>query len=275
MKQVAVILLTAIAGVAAVTAAPPAPVSSGAPSPDRPTRIVSLDYCADQFVLALADRSAIAALSVHSRDDYSYYRDEAADLPQVRASAEDVLALKPDLIVRTYGGGPQALAFFDRVNIPVLQIGYAGTLDDIPMVIREAASALGARQRGEAIISEFERRRTAPSESSGRSVLYLTPGGVTAGPGSMIGETLLVAGFTNFETRPGWHAIDLEALTLAQPDLYLSARFDTALDPWSLSTHPVMQRNAAPERTVEIDGAITSCGGAFILDAADALKDGP
>ncbi|MCC6788878.1 MAG: ABC transporter substrate-binding protein, partial [Hyphomonadaceae bacterium] len=43
----------------------------------EPRRIVSLDYCADQFVLALADREQVAALSVGARRDDSYFRDRA------------------------------------------------------------------------------------------------------------------------------------------------------------------------------------------------------
>ena len=37
------------------------------PASAEPRRIVSLDYCADQFVLALADRDQIAALSRGAR----------------------------------------------------------------------------------------------------------------------------------------------------------------------------------------------------------------
>ena len=56
--------------------------------PDRPegpaSRIVSLDYCADQFVLGLADRERILALSPDAVKDFSYLRAEAAGLPAVR-----------------------------------------------------------------------------------------------------------------------------------------------------------------------------------------------
>ena len=61
----------------------------------EPRRIVSLDYCADQFVLALADRDQIAALSRGSQRDDSYFRARAHGIRQTRGTLEEVLALRP------------------------------------------------------------------------------------------------------------------------------------------------------------------------------------
>ena len=102
----------------------PDPISVVA-SDNRAQRIVSLDYCADQYVLKLADREQILAISPDAVKDFSYMQDAAVGVPTVRPVAEDVLILKPDLIVRTYGGGPNAAAFFKRAGVPVLQVGWA------------------------------------------------------------------------------------------------------------------------------------------------------
>ena len=101
--------LLSAALVAACGTTPPGPLPEGPAS-----RIVSLDYCADQFVLGLADRERILALSPDAGKDFSYLRAEASGLPTVRPRSEDVLALRPDLVVRNYGGGPRAAAFFER-----------------------------------------------------------------------------------------------------------------------------------------------------------------
>ncbi|MCA8893462.1 MAG: ABC transporter substrate-binding protein, partial [Hyphomonas sp.] len=71
---------------------------------------VSLDYCADQYVLKLADREQILAISPDGDKEFSYMHEAAEDVPTVRPVAEDVLVLKPDLVVRAYGGGPNAEA---------------------------------------------------------------------------------------------------------------------------------------------------------------------
>ena len=39
----------------------------------QPQAVVSLDYCADQYVLALSERENISALSPASQSSYAYY----------------------------------------------------------------------------------------------------------------------------------------------------------------------------------------------------------
>ena len=56
-------------------------------------RIVSLDYCADQFTLGLAPRRP--SLPLDGCGEASYMRAEAKGLPQVKPSAENVLAYQP------------------------------------------------------------------------------------------------------------------------------------------------------------------------------------
>ena len=90
--------------------------------------VVSLDYCADQFVLKFVDRENILALSPDATASFSYMKEAAIGLPTIRPRAEDVLLLKPEIVVRSYGGGPLASAFFERTGIKIVQIGYAGDL---------------------------------------------------------------------------------------------------------------------------------------------------
>ncbi|MEL6363128.1 MAG: ABC transporter substrate-binding protein, partial [Pseudomonadota bacterium] len=150
---------------------------------ERPRRIVSLDYCADQYVLKLADREQILAISPDAVKTFSYMRDEAVGVPTVRPIAEDVLILKPDLVVRSYGGGPNAAAFFERAGVPVLQVGWASNVDgeemgSIPNLIQHMADGLGQGERGEALVAEFRDRLSAiTARDDGRLAMYMTPAG--------------------------------------------------------------------------------------------------
>ena len=196
------------------------------PVPDSPTRIVSLDFCADQYVLKLADRENILALSPEATQTHSYMREEAKGLPSVRPLAEDAIALQPDLIIRSYGGGPNAAAFFEAAGIPVLTLGWAGDFDTIKTVTKNVAMGLGEPERGQALITEINARLAAlPKRTDKKRLLYMTPTGVTSGAGSLIDEVITLAGLTNFETRPGWHALPLERLTSEQPDLVAAGPF--------------------------------------------------
>jgi len=260
--------------------APPMPQAGNT---DRPMRIVSLDYCADQYVLKFADPEQILAISPDGVKDFSYMRDEAVGVPTVRPVAEDVLILKPDLVVRAYGGGPNAEAFFERAGVPVLTVGWTSNVDteevgSIPSLIQQMADGLGQSERGRALVTDFRARLAAVDKrADGEEALYLTPAGVTTGPGAMVHEMLVSAGFENFQEQPGWRSIPLERLAYERPDVIAAAFFDQKTnhpDSWSPMNHPVAERHMDEVPVVPLKGAWTACGGWFILDAIEALAKG-
>jgi iron complex transport system substrate-binding protein len=239
-----------------------------------PKRIVSLDYCADQFVLKLANRGDILALSPDATRPFSYLRKEAVGLRHVRASAEDVLALKPDLIIRSYGGGPGAQAFFERAGIRVHQIGWGDDFAAVRTHVREAARALGQERRGEEVVAQFDQRLAAIPKAPAQSALYLTPSGVTTGPGSMIDLMMTTAGLSNFQTEPGWQTVALEPLARQKPDMIARVSFGRATDAgdqWSVTRHPVMGSVMKDVAIAQFDGATTTCAGWFVLDGVEAM----
>ena len=66
---------------------------------DRP-RVASINTCTDQLLLALADPEQILGLSPYSRDAARSWAAEAAKrYPKLSGEAEDVLILKPDIVV--------------------------------------------------------------------------------------------------------------------------------------------------------------------------------
>lgn len=253
----------------------PAPVPA---LPERPMRIVSLDLCADQYVLKLVDRERILAVSTVATADFSYLRDVAQGLPTVRSVAEDVLVLKPDLVVRAYGGGPNAAAFFERAGVPVLTVGWASDIPAVFDIVETLAAGLGEPARGARVVAEMrERLSQLPAPNRERTALYMTPAGVTTGPGSLVHELLVAAGLENFQTQAGWQPIPLERLAYDSPDLVAAAFFDTHTnhpDGWSPMRHPVARAQLSDRQTVALKGAWTACSGWFLLDAVEALAAG-
>jgi len=238
-------------------------------------RVVSLDYCADQFVLKLLPRSRILAVSPDAEKHFSYMRDSAVGIRSVRPLAEDVLTLEPDLVVRSYGGGPNAAHFFERAGISVLQIPYANDLDGIRNTVQFLADSLDVPEQGAEIIAEFDRRLQRIVTSAGDpSALYMTPTGATSGPGTLVHEMLQAAGLENFERQPGWRSIPLERLAYEQPDVVAAAFFNADMvnpSHWSPMRHPVAKKQMRDQATVMLQGAWTSCSGWYLLDAIEAL----
>ena len=257
-----------------------APDAAPKPGEFRPMRIVSLDYCADQYVLRLVEPERVRALSRDAAREFSYLRERAAGLPTVRPTAEDVLALGPDLVIRSYGGGPNAAAFYARAGVAVLDTGGADTIDEVMAAMARVAAGLGEPGRGAAIIADMRRRlgalrATTPSATARPAPsLYMTPGGVTSGPGSLVHEMLLAAGLANFQQARGWHPIPLERLAREQPELVAYASFGAGADyhdGWSAMRHPLAQAQLRDREVVPLQGAWTACGAWFLLDAVEAL----
>ena len=266
--------LLAVALAATLGACEVDPPDSSTADP-RPRRIVSLDFCADQYVLKFVESERILALSPDAGQDFSYMRDHAAGLPSVRPVAEDVIILKPDLVVRSYGGGPQAPAMFERAGIPLHNVGWAEDIEAVIHTIEDTARVLGSEQQGLAVAAEMQVRLAALRRHEREaSALYLTPAGVTSGPGSLVHELIAAAGLENFQTRPGWGPISLERLAYEQPDLIAAGFFGTLTHHphvWSEIRHPVARAQLDGVAVVTIDGAWTACGAWFLMDAVEAL----
>ena len=264
-------MAVALAGCSADSPEPPS-------SDHRPQRIVSLDFCADQYVLRFAERDRILALSPDAEREFSYMREQAAGLPTVRPVAEDVIILEPDLVVRAYGGGPQAAVMFQRAGVPVHNVPWAESIEAVTRVVLETASALGSANRGQAVATEMQARLAAlPSLVQDVEALYMTPAGVTSGPGSLVHEIFVAAGLENFQTRPGWRPIPLERLAYERPDLIVPAFFDNLTNhphAWSPMRHPVARSQLQARETIPMQGAWTACGAWFLMDAVEALAAG-
>ena len=227
-------------------------------------------------MLKFADRQDILALSPDAEKRFSYMRAAAAGIPTVRPRTADVLALKPDLVVRSYGGGQDIADFLDELGMSVVQVGSPQTIAEVRAEVLRVGTELGKPERAKALAENMDHRLAALANREGphRRVLYMTPGGVTAGKGTLVHELLLAAGLENFQDRPGWNPLPLERLAYERPDLIAAAFFEdktNQVDSWSAARHPVARAQLRELPVVPLEGSWTSCGGWFLLDAVEAL----
>src|SRR5690606_24862793 len=121
-------------------------------------RVFSLDQCADQYVLALSPREAIVGLSARADDADSRLREQARGLPLRRATLESVLAARPDVVVRHWGGDEKLLSALRRRGIAVVEAPEATSFDDVRLTLREIGAALGQSARAEVLVREMDDR---------------------------------------------------------------------------------------------------------------------
>ncbi len=247
-----------------------------APVKAQPQRIVSLDYCADQYVLGLARREQIAALSPLARSDYASLADEAEGLPVLRPDAEAVLAARPDLVVRSWGGDGRLMALLERLGIAVHQIGYVTGFDDVRREVDAASDMFGAPETGETVLARMDAALEGISAAGSRAALYVTPGGVTAGEGTFIDAIIRAAGLTNMATgRAGWSDLPLEAVAAAAPDIIVTGFMNggtEGVNAWSASRHPVMRRTLEQRPSIALDTGVISCASWLAADEAVRLN---
>ena len=243
----------------------------------RPLRILSLDQCADQYVLALAPEAELA-LSPRADDPDAWMRVEARGRRQVRPTLEAAMAFQPDVVVRYWGGEPRLLARLEADGVRVAMIDDAADFAGIRANVRSVAHALDAAPRGEALISTMDRKLThAAQVNDGRArgrVQYLTPGGFTAGSGTLVDAVLGAAGFANAATAPGFAAVNVERIALFPPVRFVLGFFDQSRSDWrGPGRHPVVRKAVEGRAVASLKASTLTCPGWFAADAARMLSE--
>ncbi|MFY8141825.1 MAG: ABC transporter substrate-binding protein [Caulobacter sp.] len=235
-------------------------------------RVMSVDSCADQFVIALSPRDAIVGVSARADDPDSYMREQARGLPQRRATTETVLSLRPDVVVRYWGGDARLSEALTRRGVAVVPIEDAQDFDQVRANVR---AVLDQRAKGEALIAGMD-ARLARSKGAwdGRPAMYLTPTGYSSGGGTLIDAMLRAAGLTNLVSGPAWEPIPLEAIVRGPPSAFVLgffSRLSGLTTRWGPGRHRVLQKRL-PERTIaSLPGAQIGCPAWFVGEGVETL----
>jgi iron complex transport system substrate-binding protein len=272
MRRRALAAVAALLGGAGLLwAAAPAPRVN---APAVPQRIVSINLCADQLVLALADREQIAGLTKNATDaEMSGEAAKARGIPLLSNSAEQILAIEPDLIVGMPASRSAALRALPRQDYPLLDLATANSLDEIYTSIRETAVAVGHPERGAALIARMEGELAGlPKPGKGRVAAYYQRRGYMTGTGTLIDELMGRVGLVNLAGKlgkPPLSQLSLEEMVAAQPDfLIVESATDVVTDQGSeMLHHPAL--SGIPR--ISIPQAWTVCGSPAYTAAARSI----
>ncbi|MDR6625097.1 ABC transporter substrate-binding protein [Caulobacter segnis] len=240
-------------------------------------RVMSLDSCADQYVLALAPRDSIVGLSYRAVSRDSYMRDAAVGLPLRRATFESLVTARPQVVVRLWGGDARLVQALERKGVTTVALDDAADFDGVRANVRKVATALDRRAQGEAIVARMDAQLArAAGAGKGRSALYLTPGGFTAGAGTLIDALLKAAGYGNATPTPYFAPVSLEGLVMRPPAAVVLGLFDMAragADRWGPGRHAALQRVVATRTAASLPASVVGCPGWFAADGARMLAE--
>jgi iron complex transport system substrate-binding protein len=238
-------------------------------------RIVSLDQCADQYVLALTPRDEIVALSKRALDADSHERDRAVGLPERRANLEAALAARPSIAVRYWTADARLPQALQRFGVKVVQIDEANDFAGVRANVRKVAAALGQAAAGEALMARMDAQLAASHGAwQGARALYLTPYGFTSGPDTLVAAMMSAAGLAPLASAPGYAPVRLEALVLNPPAALVLGFFQDLAggrQHWTIAGNGYLRGLVQQRAVASLPGRLLGCPAWFAAEGSLAL----
>lgn len=205
------------------------PATTASPPPANPQRIVSLNPCTDAILTELVPANRIAAISHYSHDPRASSMDVAAarGLPAVGGTAEEVIALHPDLVVTGGHLAPPTRNALDRQGIAVLAFDVPATIGDSRQQIIDMAEALDAPLRGARLLARIDAALAGARSDARVPALVWMGDGMVPGQGTLIDDMLNHSGFRNASTTYGlatWDILPSEYVVADPPRMVFMDR---------------------------------------------------
>jgi iron complex transport system substrate-binding protein len=247
---------------------------------EAPRRVVSINLCTDQLLLALADPSQIAGLGPYVRDpERSFLAERAAAYPSLSGKAEDVLALHPDLVLAGRFTRRETRELLAAKGLKLMTLAPARSVAETEAHIRTVGDVLGHPERAAAEIARIEaalaRARAATAKRPLR-VLGVSRRGWISGADSLSASLLSAVGLRNAAGDLGIGTggfASLEQIVAAKPDLLLMEERTTSAEDQGQAflLHPALMRLYPPDKRILLPERLITCGGPMLAGAIDRL----
>ncbi|MBB4199333.1 iron ABC transporter [Rhodoblastus sphagnicola] len=246
-----------------------------------PVRIASINMCADQLLLALADPDQIAGLGPYARDpQMSWLAEDARRYPRLSGEAEDLIALNPDLVLAGKYGKKATRDLLRDQGVKVAEFDIPRSIEDVKEQIRRVGEIVGHPERASALNARIDasaaRARAAASQWRAR-VLAVSRRGWVAGSNGLLSSLLATVGLSNSADELGLRSggfVTLETIIATQPDLILVAESSPRAEDQgqAMLLHPALERDYPAARRIVIPEQLTICGGPMLPAALDRLS---
>lgn len=256
-------------------------VAAGASAAAKRPRIVSINPCADALLMRLADPEQIAGISHYSHDPAatSIPLEVARRFKTTSGTAEEVVALAPNVVMSGPHVAPSTIFALERMRIRVLKFSVPESIEESEQQIREVAAAVGSPERADALIDSIRDAVAAarpPSEPQHRvSAVIWQSGGMVPGPGTLADQLLRLTGYENVSAAYGlqkWDILPLELLIASPPALVLSGSTYRA-DRDRMLGHPALRHLSNRVTFRNYPFRLLQCGGPTIIEAVGRLSE--
>jgi iron complex transport system substrate-binding protein len=231
--------------------------------------IVSLNPCTDAMLVRMVAPGRIAAISHYSREagGTSMPLAVARRFRATAGTAEEVIALRPDLVLASSFTAPATRDAFARAGLKTLYLDAPQTIAASEAQVRAVAAAVGAAAAGERMVAVIEHAAQVPVPAGRRprALLYIY-GDLATGSGTLLDEMMTRAGFANAAAGYGLAFTGrLAAETIvAQPP-------DVVIAPEGQRVAAQRRRLLRQTRVAAFDRRLMNCGGPTIAPAIRRL----
>ena len=243
-------------------------------------RIASINLCTDQLLMTLADPEQILGLSPYSRDKTrSWDAARAAQFPRLSGEAEDVLVLKPDIVVAGRYTKRATRELLKDKGLNVTEFDVPRSMEDVRKQMLRMGDVVKHPDRAIAEIAKLDAAiasaRAVAAKKASR-VLALSRRGWVSGSDSLTGALLAAVGLNSaakdLGLRGGGFA-SLEVIVAARPDFLLLSEGDNFAEDEGRAflLHPALQGFYPPSKRLVIPERLVNCGGPMLAEALDRL----
>ncbi len=244
---------------------------TGSALAEAPRRVVSINLCTDQLVLALADRAQIAGLGRFARHaEMSLLAREAAAVPSLRGTAEEVLRLEPDLVLAGAFSGRATRAVLTSQGVRLETFAPPRSFAEAKAEIVRAAALLGHPERGGLLVAEIDAAAAVASEGTAKGkpalkALLVQRRGFVSGRQTLVSAAVEATGLVNAAGSLGVSSVahaPLETILKLRPDVLILEALGDARDQASaFLLHPALNALRGQSRVWRLPVAEVTCGG--------------
>ena len=237
-------------------------------------RVVSLNLCADAYLMAFAKPEQILGLTQQSSDPtLSAFVVEASNFPVSGGRMANILEQQPDIIIINNYSPPPNKALMDRLGIKIVKLDAANSYQSARTEILQLGKAIHRLEAAKAYLAQLDKeledaRHTELTYMP--SIINYQRRGIVVGETHILDDIIQLAGAQNLgrDTGRTIGPMSLENLIRLQPDYVLSISENDeqtlkAQDRGSeILSHPALQKMFSAERHIYIPQNLTVCAGA-------------
>lgn len=260
---------------------------------EKPTRIISTTLAVDELLVDLVPVENILGVTAISTDagiSNVAGKTDAVTTKFETVTAEQVLALNPDLVIIPSYVNPEVLDQLDRAGITTFQVVDDSSFEGILKTVETVGQIVGEPEEAKALVTDIQKRidtlkANADKLATKPTVLYYTEYLSSVTDNTTIGEMIKLAGGENIVTKagivgeayPDYPDVSKEVLVQLNPEVIFTTAWGAAegepafVTDWkndpALKDVPAIKNN----KIYVLDSANVTTASHYVIEGAEEM----